>query len=111
MGTLSAAARTPPLGPVAGRRREPGDRLETHGVRHTVLDISSELQVHSLRANLPAPCCAACNRRPLPGERVHVYETGATLCALCAAAEPEAPIRSDRVLATHRPLAVVPRAA
>jgi hypothetical protein len=80
-------------------------------VRYSRVDISSEIQLHNLRAGEGAPCCTTCRRRPLPGEVVHVYEAGETLCALCASASAKAPLRSERIYATRRQLSVVPRAA
>jgi hypothetical protein len=83
-------------------------------MRLTTVDISEELQLHSLHADLGAQCCSKCLRRPLPGELVHVYDGGKTLCTLCMAQLPDedrVPLRSERVYATGRRLAVVPRAA
>jgi hypothetical protein len=78
------------------------------------VDISSELQLHSLRAGHAAPGCTACRRRLLPGEMLHVYAHDRTLCTLCASAQRAdgaQPLRSERVHAAPRQLAVVPRAA
>ena len=55
-----------------------------------------------------APCCTACRRRLLPGELSHVYDGGRVACTLCATGEP---VRSERVHAALRPLAVERRAA
>ena len=55
-----------------------------------------------------APCCSACRRRLLPGELSHVYDGGRVACTLCATGEP---LRSERVHAALRPLAVERRAA
>lgn len=58
--------------------------------------------------------CADCRRWPLPGERVYELDSGRTLCELCFAALPEGgrlAVRSERVHASERPLAVAPRAA
>ena len=58
--------------------------------------------------------CAKCARTPLPGERLHEMETGRLLCELCRLSLPEGKrnsVRSQRVHASDRPLAVVPRAA
>ena len=78
------------------------------------VDISAELQLHSLQAGRSEACCSACRRRLLPGELLHVYESGRTLCTLCRASLPLAertPVRSERIYATAQRLAVVPRAA
>jgi len=78
------------------------------------VDLSSELQLHSLRSGHAAPGCTGCGRRLLPGEILHVYEHDKTLCTLCAGRLPAdggAPLRSERVHAAPRQLAVVPRAA
>ena len=94
--------------------RDSSRRRESATMRVAAVDISSELQVHSLRADRGAPCCSACRRRPLPGELVHVYDGGQTLCTLCVAALPagtRAPVRSVRIHASERHLAVVSRAA
>jgi hypothetical protein len=80
-------------------------------VRSTAVDISSELQAHSAQASTTAPCCSTCTRRLLPGETLHVYESGRSLCTLCAAVLPDEPLRRERIRATAMPLAVVPRAA
>ena len=75
------------------------------------VDISQELQLQSLHAGHAAAGCSACQRRLLPGELLHVYDSGRTLCTLCRATIAEAPVRSERVHATAARLAVVPRAA
>ena len=75
------------------------------------IDITSELQTHSLQARRSVPCCTSCERRLLPGEMLHVYESGSTLCTLCAALATEAPLRRERIHASAARLAVVPRAA
>lgn len=80
-------------------------------MRLSAVDITSELQVHSLQARRSAPCCSSCLRRLLPGETLHVYASGEALCTLCAAPLSEAPVRRERIRATTEPLAVVPRAA
>jgi hypothetical protein len=84
------------------------------GMRLAGVDISTELQLQSLHAGHVAACCSACERRLLPGELLHVYDSGRTLCTLCRAslAEPEAALlRSERIHATAVRLSVVPRAA
>ncbi len=75
------------------------------------VDITSELQAHSLQASRTVPCCSGCKRRLLPGETLHVYESGHSLCTLCAKAEAQEPLRRERIRATAVGLAVMPRAA
>ena len=58
--------------------------------------------------------CSRCRRTPLPGEMMHELESHKVVCQLCLARVPERerqPLRSDRVRASERRLAVVPRAA
>ena len=58
--------------------------------------------------------CGSCHRTPLAGERVHELDGGRTLCDLCFADLPEerrVAVRTERVHASERRLAVVPRAA
>jgi hypothetical protein len=62
----------------------------------------------------PSDGCAECRRIPLAGERMHELESGPVLCELCFGALPEErrqAVRSTRVHAGERPLAVVPKAA
>lgn len=62
----------------------------------------------------PPGSCAHCRRTPLPGELVHVFAGDLTVCSLCRASAPAEsgePLRCERVHASERPLAVVPRAA
>lgn len=83
-------------------------------MRLATVDLSSELQIHSLRAGHPAPACSGCGRRLLPGEILHVYGHDKALCTLCVAllpAEERTPLRSERVRAAAHQVAVVPRAA
>lgn len=69
-----------------------------------------------LRKSLQAPAggeprCSTCERTPVPGELLSVFEAERTVCALCVAALPEAerePLRRERVHASARTLAVVP---
>jgi hypothetical protein len=75
------------------------------------VDISSELQAHSVQAPTQSPRCSTCERRLLPGETLHVYESGRSLCTLCAGVLPDAPLRLERIRATATRLAVVRRAA
>jgi hypothetical protein len=61
-----------------------------------------------------AASCGECRRTPLAGERVHELDGGRTLCELCVALLPEDQrlvVRSERVHASERRLAVVRRAA
>jgi hypothetical protein len=58
--------------------------------------------------------CGACQRTPLAGESTHELDSGRVLCELCfrqLPADRRHAVRSERVHATDRPLAVVPRAA
>jgi hypothetical protein len=58
--------------------------------------------------------CGECRRTPLAGERLHELNSGRVLCELCFAALPEErrlAVRSERVHAGERRLAVVPKAA
>jgi hypothetical protein len=83
-------------------------------MRLTAIDLGAQLQLQSLHSGQAAACCSACERRLLPGEMLHVYDSGRTLCTLCKAGLPEderAPVRSERVHATVVRLAVAPRAA
>jgi len=78
------------------------------------VDLSAQLLVHCVRAGHAAPTCSACRRRLLPGEILHVYDRHEALCTLCAGRLPDdqrAPLRSERVHAGERQLAVIPRAA
>jgi hypothetical protein len=58
--------------------------------------------------------CGDCRRTPLAGERLHELDSGRMLCELCFAALPDErrlAVRSERVHASERRLAVVRRAA
>lgn len=58
--------------------------------------------------------CSTCQRTPLVGEELHEMDTGRLLCDLCVSALPEddrRAVRSERVHASERQLAVAPRAA
>ena len=58
--------------------------------------------------------CSTCHRTPLVGEQLHEMETGSLLCDLCMTELPEddrRAVRSERVHASERQLAVAPRAA
>jgi hypothetical protein len=79
-------------------------------MRFAGIDISEELQAHSVQAIRPVPGCGACGRRLLPGETLHVYASR-SLCTLCAGVMTEEPVRLERIRATAVGLAVVPRAA
>jgi hypothetical protein len=83
-------------------------------MRLSAVDISSELQLHSLRIGHAAPACSGCGRRLLPGEILHVFEHDKALCTLCAGrlpAEQRTPVRSERIHAASRQLVAVRRAA
>jgi hypothetical protein len=59
-------------------------------------------------------CCATCHRTPLVGERLHEMDSGRLLCELCLSALPEddrQAVRTERVHASERHIAVAPRAA
>ena len=79
-------------------------------MRFAGVDITSEIQIHSLHAPRRVPCCSGCQRRLLPGETLHIYENR-SLCTLCAGARNEEPVRRERIRATAVGLAIVPRAA
>ena len=58
--------------------------------------------------------CGKCRRIPLAGERLHELDSGRMLCELCFGTLPEErrhAVRSQRVHAGERRLAVVPKAA
>ena len=76
----------------------------------------ASLLVRSSIGTLPpsTASCAQCRRTPLAGEHVHEVDGGRTLCELCFAGLPEdrrLAVRSERVHASERRLAVVRRAA
>jgi hypothetical protein len=78
-------------------------------------DLSALLLRRSLGAvSHGRDCCGECRRTPLAGERLHELDSGRLLCELCFRALPEErrlAVRSERVHAGERRLAVVPRAA
>ena len=58
--------------------------------------------------------CSSCERTPLAGERLHELDAGPLLCDLCFGALPEErrlAVRSERVGASERRLAVAPKPA
>ena len=66
------------------------------------------------RARPPERQCHECRRTPLAGERLHELGSGQQLCELCFGALPDESrraVRSQRVHASERRLAVVPKAA
>jgi hypothetical protein len=78
-------------------------------------DLAAMLMRRSI-GSLPPPDeqCHDCRRNPLAGERVHRLGSGRQLCELCFGALPaesRQAVRSDRVHASERRLAVVPKAA
>jgi hypothetical protein len=54
--------------------------------------------------------CTDCNRTPLIGERLHLYEDGRVACDLCRAHHRDDPVRSERVHGSERGHAVRPAA-
>jgi hypothetical protein len=61
-----------------------------------------------------AESCSQCRRTPLAGEHLHRLESNSVLCELCFSALPDdrrLAVRSDRVRAGERALAVAPMAA
>jgi hypothetical protein len=78
-------------------------------------DLAGMLMRSSIGALSPASDnCHDCRRTPLAGERMHELDSGPVLCELCFGALPEErrlAVRSERVHASERRLAVVPRAA
>jgi hypothetical protein len=78
-------------------------------------DLAGMLMRNSIGALAPpSDHCHDCRRTPLAGEQVHELSSGQTLCELCFAALPQdsrQAVRSSRVHASERPIAVVPRAA
>jgi hypothetical protein len=76
----------------------------------------ASLLVRSSIGTLPpsTASCGQCRRTPLAGEHVHELDGGHKLCELCFAGLPEdrrLAVRSERVHASERRLAVVRRAA
>ena len=77
-------------------------------------DLASILRLKARRRDTGGACCSSCNRIPLAGELMHELESHRVVCQLCLSELPEskrATIASQRVHASERPLAVVPRAA
>jgi hypothetical protein len=78
-----------------------------------------ELAAMLLRSSIGAlrssgDSCGECRRTPLAGERLHELDSGRVLCELCFGALPEErrlAVRSMRVHAGERRLAVAPKAA
>jgi predicted amidophosphoribosyltransferase len=58
-------------------------------------NLEAALLRRSVRA-LSRACerCGRCRRSPLIGERVYIYESGATICELCRTLERSEPVRS-----------------
>lgn len=80
-------------------------------VRATGVDITAELQLRTLRAGHAAACCSGCDRRLLPGETLRIYESGRSLCALCAPSASTPPVRFERIHTAVTRVARVQRAA
>jgi len=77
-------------------------------------DLAGMLMRSSIGALSPPDDCHACRRTPLAGERLHELGSGQVLCELCFGALPDdsrRAVRSERVHASERPLAVVRKAA
>jgi hypothetical protein len=77
-------------------------------------DLASILRLKARRRDDDRTRCSACNRVPLAGELMHELESHRVVCHLCLVELPEskrATVASQRVHASERPLAVVPRAA
>jgi hypothetical protein len=78
-------------------------------------DLASILVRNSIGSLPPSgAACGSCRRTPLAGERMHELKGGRTLCDLCFAGLPEelrVAVRTERVHASERRLAVVPSAA
>lgn len=55
--------------------------------------------------------CGSCDRTPLLGEQVFLYEGGRMLCALCRDGRRDAPVRSEPVRSPEWGRAVRPAAA
>lgn len=76
-----------------------------------------DLAQYILRKSLGAQdggegCCSGCHRSPVAGELVSVFEGERRMCALCVSALPEAerePLRTERIHASARHLAVARR--
>jgi hypothetical protein len=78
-------------------------------------DLSAMLLRRSLRSPRGGSArCSSCKRTPLAGERMHELGSGPLLCELCFGDLPEdrrLAVRSERIGASERRLAVVPKAA
>jgi hypothetical protein len=77
-------------------------------------ELAAMLMRSSIGSLAPPDDCHRCHRTPLAGERLHELGSGQVLCDLCFAALPEEArlaVRSERVHASERPLAVVRKAA
>jgi hypothetical protein len=90
------------------------DYLLVPRTRPDMPDLAGMLMRRSIRALPPLDGCHDCRRTPLAGERLHELGSGHQLCELCFGALPDESrraVRSERVHASERRLAVVPRAA
>jgi hypothetical protein len=80
-----------------------------------VPDLAAMLVRRSLDVAQPVEAsCSDCRRTPVPGERLHEVDRAGLLCDLCFAGLPDerrVALRSERVGASARRLAVVPRVA
>jgi len=90
-------------------------RGRVRGAEDSTMDLASLILRRSLGSlGHHAPTCSRCRRTPVAGELLHVFESDRALCSLCLKRLPEAersPLRSERVHAAERRLAVVPKAA
>jgi hypothetical protein len=96
------------------QRKDSGGRLQKHPAMPT--DIASLIlrtSIGDLVSRRPSGC-SRCQRTPVVGELMHIFESDRTLCTLCTALLPEderRPVRSERVHAGDRHVFAVPRAA
>jgi len=81
-----------------GREEHPA-QCRKNDAMDSALREMEDLELALLRRgvdDLSADCerCGNCHRTPLVGERVYGYSSGVTLCELCRAGSPEAPVQS-----------------
>ena len=62
---------------------------------HDMLELELALLRRGLDERLAgSERCGCCNRTPLVGERVYIYDSGTIACALCLDRQRQAPTRS-----------------